>query len=77
MNYCKVCDTPFGVTQEHLLDGRPVYVCGKCRRYYQGMLRSCETCSISKDCPACGILEDGFVCDGWKDYPRRRGNGKA
>ena len=44
MNYCKTCSTTLNVRQEKLLDGTPVYYCKKCRRYFQGLLRSCETC---------------------------------
>ena len=44
MSYCKVCGTSRDVTQESLLDGRHILLCKTCRRYLQGLLRSCETC---------------------------------
>lgn len=43
MSDCKVCSTSRGVTQESLLDGRHIHLCNVCRRYLQGLLRSCET----------------------------------
>lgn len=67
MSYCKVCASR-DVTQEQRLDGRHVFLCRKCRRYYQGLLRSCETCSDSKECArGYGFARDRFVCDEWKE----------
>lgn len=68
MSYCKVCSTSRDVTQEQRLDGRHVFLCRKCRRYYQGLLRSCETCLNGKECArGYGFARDKFVCDEWKE----------
>lgn len=75
MNYCKTCSTTLNVRQEKLLDGTPVYYCKKCRRYFQGLLRSCETCRDGKICLR--AMSDRFVCDEWKDAAGRHCHGKA
>lgn len=75
MKFCKACDTTLNVTQEKLLDGTPVYYCKTCRRYQQGLLRSCETCRNVKTCMR--ATSDRFVCDSWKDAAGRFGDGKA
>lgn len=75
MNFCKTCSTTFNVTKEHELDGTPVYFCKTCRRYQQGLLRSCETCRDGKICLR--STSDRFVCDDWKDAVGRHGHGKA
>lgn len=75
MNFCKTCSTTFNVTKEHELDGTPVYFCKTCRRYQQGLLRSCETCRDGKICLR--ATSDRFVCDAWKDAAGRYGHGKA
>lgn len=75
MNFCKTCSTTFNVTKEHELDGTPVYFCKTCRRYQQGLLRSCETCRDGKICLR--ATSDRFVCDGWKDAAGRHGHDKA
>ena len=68
MSYCKVCSTSRGVTQESLLDGRHILLCNVCRRYLQGLLRSCETCRDGKECArGYGFARDRFVCDEWKE----------
>lgn len=68
MSYCKVCSTSRDVTQEQRLDGRHVFLCRKCRRYYQGLLRSCETCLDGKECArGYGFAKDNFRCDEWKE----------
>ena len=68
MGYCKVCSTSRDVTQEQRLDGMYVFLCRKCRRYYQGLLRSCETCSNGKVCArGYGFAKDNFRCDEWKE----------
>lgn len=67
MSYCKVCSTSRDVTQEQRLDGRHVFLCRKCRRYLQGLLRSCETCRDVKVCArGYGFAKDEFVCDEWR-----------
>lgn len=75
MNFCKTCNTMLNVTQEHELDGTPVYFCKTCRRYQQGLLRSCETCRDFKTC----LRTTGgqFVCDDWKDSMGKVRHGKA
>lgn len=71
MSYCKVCSTSRDVTQEQRLDGRYVFLCRKCRRYYQGLLRSCETCLNGKVCArGYGFARDNFRCDEWKENKR-------
>lgn len=75
MNYCKTCSTTLNVRQEKLLDGTLVYYCKKCRRYFQGLLRSCETCRDGKICLR--ATSDRFVCDEWKDAAGRHCHGKA
>ncbi len=71
MSYCKVCSTSRDVTQEQRLDGRHVFLCRKCRRYYQGLLRSCETCLNGKACArGYGFARDNFRCDEWKENKR-------
>lgn len=68
MSDCKVCSTSRDVTKEQRLDGRHVFLCRKCRRYYQGLLRSCETCLNGKECArGYGFAKDRFVCDEWKE----------
>lgn len=68
MSDCKVCSTSRGVTQESLLDGRHIHLCNVCRRYLQGLLRSCETCRDGKECArGYGFAKDEFVCDEWKE----------
>ena len=68
MSYCRVCSTSRDVTQEQRLDGRHVFLCRKCRRYYQGLLRSCETCLNGKECArGYGFAKDNFRCDEWKE----------
>lgn len=68
MNFCKTCSTTLNVQQEELLDGTPVYFCKTCRRYQQGLLRSCETCLNGKECArGYGFARDRFVCDEWKE----------
>lgn len=65
---CKVCSTSRDVTQESLLDGRHILLCNVCRRYLQGLLRSCETCRDGKECArGYGFAKDEFVCDEWKE----------
>lgn len=67
MGYCKVC-TSRDVTQEQLLDGRHILLCKTCRRYLQGLLRSCETCLDGKECArGYGFAKDNFRCDEWKE----------
>ena len=71
MSYCKVCSTSRDVTQESLLDGRHILLCNVCRRYLQGLLRSCETCRNGKECArGYGFAKDEFVCDEWKENKR-------
>lgn len=68
MTYCKVCSTSRDVTQEQRLDGRHVFLCRKCRRYLQGLLRSCETCRDGKICArGFGFSPREFTCDEWKE----------
>lgn len=67
MSYCKVC-TSRDVTQEQLLDGRHILLCKTCRRYLQGLLRSCETCLNGRECArGYGFAKDNFRCDEWKE----------
>lgn len=67
MSYCKVCSTSRDVLQEQLLDGRHILLCKTCRRYLQGLLRSCETCSDFKECArGYGFAKDDFRCDEWR-----------
>lgn len=58
MSSCKVCATSRDVAQERLLDGRHILLCNACRKYFHGLLESCETCHDGKD---------EFVCDEWKE----------
>lgn len=66
MSYCKVCATSHNVSEEELLDGRHIHLCGVCRRYLQGLLRTRETCA---DCKICmwSSYDFGGICDDWKD----------
>lgn len=65
---CKICYGLVDVHKEHYLDGSPVNVCGKCRRYIQSLLRCCETCRDGKECArGYGFARDKFVCDEWKE----------
>lgn len=75
MNFCKTCSTTLNVQQEKLLDGTPVYFCKTCRRYQQGLLRSCETCRNFLTCLR--VTGDRFVCDDWKDSAGKVRQGKA
>ena len=68
MKHCEVCNSRFDVHEERRLDGDVIYICGKCRRYLQGLLRCCETCRNGKECArGYGFARDRFVCDEWKE----------
>lgn len=48
MNFCKTCSTTLNVTEEHELDGTPVYFCKTCRRYQQGLLAKSDAVDFGK-----------------------------
>lgn len=67
MSYCKVCAASYDVRAEELLDGRRIYLCGVCRRYLQGLLKTCETCADHDVCVWSDSFDNAFTCDSWKD----------
>lgn len=74
VHHCKSCDS-MDARMEHLLDGRPIALCGVCRSYLQGLIRTCHNCDYEVICiwRAANAKRNSRACDDWH---RRAGTSK-